>query len=100
MWWYIYVCMYPIRALNWPISCTKGLANISTPLEKIIVGGGLNTEAMGLENEDFNDEDQSQCMYNWKFFTYIFSVWFPLIKLPLGKFPLENSHLEYSHPCF
>ena len=33
----------------------------------IIGGGGLNTEAMGLENEDFSDEDQCQCMYTWEF---------------------------------
>ena len=28
-------------------------------------------EAMGLENEDFSDENQCQCMYTWKFFAYI-----------------------------
>ena len=37
----------------------------------IIGGGGLNTEAMGFENEDFSDEDQCQCMYIWEFFAYI-----------------------------
>ena len=38
----------------------------------VIIGGGrLNTEAMGLENEDFSDEDQCQCMYTWEFFGYI-----------------------------
>ena len=54
--------MYPIRALTLPISCTKGWGNISTPLEKNIIGGGLNTEAMDLENEDFSDEDNYQWM--------------------------------------
>ena len=54
--------MYPIRALTSPISCTKGWGNISTPLEKNIIGGRLNTEAMDLENEDFSDEDNYQWM--------------------------------------
>ena len=26
---------------------------------------------MGLENEDFSDEDQCQCKYTWEFFAYI-----------------------------
>ena len=68
MWWEIYISMYPLRALTWPISCTKGSGSISTPQEKIIIGGGLNTEAMGLENGDFSDEDQCQCMHTWEFF--------------------------------
>ena len=25
---------------------------------------------MGLENEDFSDEDQCQCTYTWEFFAY------------------------------
>ena len=37
----------------------------------IIGSGGLNTEAMGLENENFSGEDQCQCMYTWEFFAYI-----------------------------
>ena len=49
--------MYPIRALTLPVSCTKGWGNISTPYEKIIIGAGINTDAMSLENEDFSDED-------------------------------------------
>ena len=68
MWWEIYISMYSLRALTWPISCTKGWGSISTPQEKIIIGGGLNTEAMGLENGDFSDEDQCQCMHTWEFF--------------------------------
>ena len=46
--------MYPVRALTRPVSCTIG---------KIIIDGGLNTDAMGLENEEFSNEDQCQCMY-------------------------------------
>ena len=33
---------------------------------------GKNTEAMGLENEDFSDEEQCQWMYTWEFFAYTF----------------------------
>ena len=55
--------MYPVRALTWQISCTKGWGNISASKEKNIIDGGLNTEAMSLENKDFSDEDQCQCMY-------------------------------------
>ena len=62
MWWETYISMYPIRALTSPISCTKGWGNISTPLKKNIIGGGLNTEAMDLENEDLSDEDNYQWM--------------------------------------
>ena len=29
-------------------------------------------EAMGLENEDFSDEDQCQCLCTWEFFAHIF----------------------------
>ena len=32
----------------------------------------MNAEAMGLENEDFCDEDQCQSMYTWEFFAFIF----------------------------
>ena len=33
-------------------------------MKKIIIGGGLYTEAMGLENEDFLDDDQRECMFS------------------------------------
>ena len=59
--------------ITWPISCTKG-GYISVPKEKIIIGGGRNKDAMGLENEDFSDKDQCQCMYTSEFFTYIFFI--------------------------
>ena len=98
MWWEIYISIYPVRALTWPTSCTKGWANI---MEKIINSGGLNTETM----------------YTWEFFAYIL---FGIKKTPTRKilirkisinqtppdeFPLkksnpQNSYLEYSHPCF
>ena len=84
MWWEIYISVYQIRALIWPVSCTKGWGNISTPWEKVIIDGGLNTEAIGLENEDFSDEDQCQCMYTWEFFAYIF---FGIRKTPTRKIP-------------
>ena len=32
----------------------------------------MNTEAMGLENENFSHEVQCQCMCTWEFFAYIF----------------------------
>ena len=63
MWWEIYISMYPVRALTWQNSCTKGWGNISASKEKNIIDWGLNTEAMSLENKDFSDEDQCQCMY-------------------------------------
>ena len=37
---------------------------------------------MGLENEDFSDEDQCQCMYTWEFFAYSF---FGIRKTPIRK---------------
>ena len=65
---------------------------------------GMNTEAMVLENKDFCDKDQWQCMYTWEFFVYIFfgirktptqtiatnqtfPWWVPPGKFPLGIFP-------------
>ena len=64
----------------------------------------MNTEAMVLENKDFCDKDQWQCMYTWEFFVYIFfgirktptqtistnqtfPWWVPPGKFPLGIFP-------------
>ena len=55
--------MYPIKVLTWPISCTNSRGNISTPYEKITIGGEINMKAMCLENLDFSDEDQCQCIY-------------------------------------
>ena len=50
--------MYSIRVLAWPMTCTKGWGNISTTKEKIIIGARINTEAIGLEDEGFSEEDQ------------------------------------------
>ena len=64
----------------------------------------MNTEAMGLENKEFCDKDQWQCMYTWEFFVYIFfgtrktptqkiftnqtfPWWVPPGKFSLGIFP-------------
>ena len=105
MWWEIYISMYPIRALTWSISCTKGWGNISKKKEKNIIGGGLNTEAMGLENEDFSDEDHCQCMYTWEFLAYIFygirknpTRKISTNQTPSWKFPTHV--FKYSHPSF
>ena len=51
---------------------------------------------MGLENEDFSDEDQCQCMYTWEFFAYIFCG----IRKTQMSFTLENFNLEYSDPFY
>ena len=66
-------------------------------------------EAMGLEYEDFS-EDQCHCMYTWEFFAYIY---FGIRKTPTWKIstnqapPGESSpwniptHVfKYSHPSF
>ena len=45
--------IYHVRELKEGIFNTIG---------KIIIGGGLSTDALGLENEDFSDDDQCQCM--------------------------------------
>ena len=52
---------------------------------------------MGLENKDFSDEDQRQCMYTWGFFTYIF---FSIRKTPTQKISAWNvptDAFKYSH---
>ena len=71
-----------------------------------------------MENDNFSDEDQFQCMYTWKFFAYIFSGnrktltrkistnktppwWIPSWKIPIQIFPTWNipTHVfKYSHP--
>ena len=48
--------------------------HISLLQEKVIIDWGLNTEAIGLENEDFSGEDQCQYMYTLRFFPYIFFI--------------------------
>ena len=79
---------------------------------------------MGLEIEDFSDEDQCQCMYTWEFLAYFFLYHenshpensnpenFHQSNSPLVNSPLENSHPEtatwnipihifkYSHTSF
>ena len=79
---------------------------------------------MGLEIEDFSDEDQCQCMYTWEFLVYFFPYHenshpensnpenFHQSNSPLVNSPLENSHPEtatwnipihifkYSHTSF
>ena len=74
-------------------------------MEKNIIGAERNTEAMGLDNENFSGEDQWLCMYTWEFFPYIcFNIrktapreistnqtlpwWIPSGKFPPGIFPL------------
>ena len=60
---------------------------------------------MGLEIEDFSDEDQCQCMYTWEFLVYFFPYHensHPENSNPenfhQSNSPLVNFHLENSHP--
>ena len=55
--------MYPVRTLTWQISCTKRMKKYFNTIRKNNYWWILNTNAMGLENEDFSNEDQYQCMY-------------------------------------
>ena len=81
---------FPLRISS--VNVTKSAGNLVTFTEEILNGKLFSYSAMGLENEDFSDEDQCQCMYTWEFFAYIFFG----IRLPSqtppwwitsGKFP-------------
>ena len=51
---------------------------------------------MGLENEDFSDDDQYQCMYTWEFFAYISSVSTHPENFHQSNSPLVNSPCKIS----
>ena len=66
-----YICdekLTSLRAFRW---LKEGIFQYHRN-KKTIIDGGLNTEDMDLENENFSDEDQCQYLYTWKFFAYIF----------------------------
>ena len=50
---------------------------------------------MDLENEDFHDEDQCQCMYTWELFAYAF---FSIRKTSTWNIPTH--FFKYSQPSF
>ena len=59
----VHITMYPIRALLHDQSFVLKEDIFQYRRKKLLLVGGLNTDAMGLENKDFSDKDQCQCMY-------------------------------------
>ena len=91
--------MYPIRALAWPVSCTKWWGNISTPSRKKLLFVGTKHGDCGF-GEFFWWRSMSVHVH-----LRILRIYFLRYKensypgnVHQSNFPLAHSHLENSHP--